>query len=189
MRRSRTDLRARVNGDLQLEFADVALTSYAGLELFGRYLRTTGFNATVRAACAGTPGWGDFGAVAMVRLLIGLLVVGGRRLRPLAFVEDDPLFRRFCEVQVVPPARTVSRWRQGFTMTTVADLHAINTAVIARVLATLGCARGRSMSTAWWYRQVCRLNGPSVGSIPITERCRVTTQSWRTWPRRPTCGG
>ena len=76
MRRSKTDLRARVNGDLQLEFADVALTSYAGLELFGRYLRTTGFNATVRTACAGTPGWGDFGAVAMVRLLIGLVVVG-----------------------------------------------------------------------------------------------------------------
>ena len=77
VRRSRTDLRARVNGDLQLEFADVALTSYAGLELFGQYLRATGFNATVRAACAGTAGWGDFGAVAMVRLVIGLLVVGG----------------------------------------------------------------------------------------------------------------
>ena len=138
MRRSKTDLRARVNGDLQLEFADVALTSYAGLELFGQYLRTTGFNATVRAACAGTAGWGDFGAVAMVRLLIGLLVVGGRRLRHLAFVQDDPLFRRFCEVQVVPTARTVSRWLQGFTMTTVAALQAINTAVIARVLATLG---------------------------------------------------
>jgi DDE family transposase len=116
----------------------VALTSYAGLELFGQYLRTTGFNATVRAACAGTAGWGDFGAVAMVRLLIGLLIVGGRRLRHLAFVQDDPLFRRFCEVQVVPTARTVSRWLQGFTMTTVAALQAINTAVIARVLATLG---------------------------------------------------
>jgi hypothetical protein len=138
VRRSRTDLRARVNGDLQLEFADVALTSYAGLELFGQYLRATGFNATVRAACAGTAGWGDFGAVAMVRLLIGLLVVGGRRLRHLAFVQDDPLFHRFCEVQVVPTARTVSRWLQGFTMTTVAALQAINTAVIARVLATLG---------------------------------------------------
>ena len=56
----------------------------------------------------------------MVRLLIGLLVVGGRRLRHLAFVQDDPLFQRFCEVQVVPTARTVSRWLQGFTMTTVA---------------------------------------------------------------------
>lgn len=138
MRRSKTDLHARVNGDLQLEFADVALTSYAGLELFGQYLRATGFNATVRAAWAGTAGWGDFGAVAMVRLLIGLLVVGGRRLRHLAFVQDDPLFHRFCEVQVVPTARTVSRWLQGFTMTTVAALQAINTAVIARVLATLG---------------------------------------------------
>jgi hypothetical protein len=138
VRRRRTDLRARVNGDLQLEFTDVALTSYAGLELFGRYLRGTGFNAVVRHACAGTRGWGDFGAVAMVRVLIALLVVGGRRLRHLAFVQDDPLFRRFCEVQVLPTARTTSRWLQGFTMTTVARLQAINTAVVARVLATLG---------------------------------------------------
>jgi hypothetical protein len=74
----------------------------------------------------------------MVRLVIGLVVVGGRRLRHVAFVQDDPLFRRFCEVQVMPTARTLSRWLQGFTMTTVARLQAINTAVVARVLATLG---------------------------------------------------
>jgi hypothetical protein len=131
-------LRARVNGDLPLEFSDVALTSYAGLELFGRYLRATGFNRVVRSACAGTATWSDFGARAMVRLLIGLLVVGGRRLRHLAFVQDDPLFKRFCEVQIVPTARSVSRWLQGVTMTTVACLQQINTTVIARVLATLG---------------------------------------------------
>jgi hypothetical protein len=131
-------LRARVNGDLQLEFTDVALTSYAGLELFGRYLRKTGFNAVVRAACAGTRAWGDFGAVAMVRLVIALLVVGGRRLRHLAFVQDDPVFCRFCEVRLVPTARTLSRWLQAFTMTTVHALQQINTTVIARVLGTLG---------------------------------------------------
>ena len=125
-------------GNLPLEFADVALTWYAGLELFGQYLRATRFNATVRAACAGSAGWGDFGATAMVRLVVGLLVVGGRRLRHLTYVKDDPLFQRFCEIQVVPTARTVSRWLQGFTMTTVACLQAINTAVVARVLATLG---------------------------------------------------
>ena len=138
MRRSRTDLRARVNGDLPLEFTDVALTSYAGLELFGRYLRTSGFNATVRAACAGAVGWGDCGPVVMVRLVVGLLVVGGRRLRHLGCVQDDPLFRRFSAVQVVPTARTLSRWLQGFTMTSVGCLQAINTAVVARVLGTLG---------------------------------------------------
>ena len=48
MRRSKTDLRARVNGDLRLEFSEVTLTSYAGLELFWRYLRATGFNRVVR---------------------------------------------------------------------------------------------------------------------------------------------
>jgi hypothetical protein len=131
-------LRARVNGDLQLEFADVALTSYAGLELFGRYLRATAFNRVVRDAFAGVPAWGDFGAVVMVRLMIGLLVVGGRRLRHLAFVQDDPLFQRFCEVRLVPTARTLSRWLQAFTMATVTCLQRINTVVIARVLATLG---------------------------------------------------
>ena len=88
VRRRKADLRARVNGDLQLDFADVALTSYAGLELFGRYLRAIGFNAVVREAFAGTTRWGDFGAVAMVRLVIGLLVVGGRRGRHAASRES-----------------------------------------------------------------------------------------------------
>jgi hypothetical protein len=106
--------------------------------LFGRYLRATGFNGVVRHAVAGLPAWGDFGAVVMVRVLIGLLVVGGRRLRHLAFVQDDPLVQRFCEVHVLPTARTLSRWLQAFTMTTVERLQQINTAVIARVLATLG---------------------------------------------------
>ena len=99
---SRTDLRARVNGDLQLEFADVAVTSHAGLELFRQYLSRDGSTRRSVPRLAGTAGWGDFGAVAMVRLLIGLLVVGGRRLRHLAFVQDDPLFQRFWAVQVMP---------------------------------------------------------------------------------------
>jgi hypothetical protein len=131
-------LRARVNGDLQLEFSDVALTSYAGLELFGRYLRGTRFNATVRQAFAGAPSWSDFGVVAMVRLMIGLLVVGGRRLRHVAYVQDDPLFRRFCAVRVLPTARTVSRWLSAFTRTRLERLQAINTGVLAPVLASLG---------------------------------------------------
>ena len=116
MRIRKADLRARVNGDVQIEFADVALSSYAGLELLSRYLRAVRFNAVVRKAFAGTRGWGDFGVVSMVRLVIGLLVVGGRRLRHVAFVQDDPLFRRFCEMSVLPTARTVSRWLRMFTM-------------------------------------------------------------------------
>ena len=59
VRQRKHDLQARVNGDLPLEFSHVALTSYAGLELFGRYLRRTRFNALVRDLFRGTGRWRD----------------------------------------------------------------------------------------------------------------------------------
>ena len=138
MRQRKLELQARVNGDLPLDFGDVALTSYAGLELLARYLRRSRFNALVRKAFVGTAGWGDYGVVAMVRLLVGLLIVGGRRLRHLEYVQDDPLFRRFGGVRVVPTPRTVSRWLKHFTMTTVGRLQDLNAAIVARVLPGLG---------------------------------------------------
>ena len=58
VRRRKTDLLARVNGNLPLEFADITLTSYAGLELFARYLRRVDFNRQVRDAFDGMPRWG-----------------------------------------------------------------------------------------------------------------------------------
>lgn len=138
MRQRRLDLQRRVNGDLPLEFTDVTLTSYAGLELFGRYLRRTRFNALVREVFRGTATWGDYGVVAMVRLLVGLLIVGGRRLRHVAYVSDDPLFRRFTGLRGLPTARTVSRWLKHFTMTTVGCLQDLNAGVVARLLPELG---------------------------------------------------
>jgi hypothetical protein len=131
-------LAARVNGHLPLEFADVSLTSYAGLELFGRYLRARRFNHLVRTAFADGPRWGDFGVVAMVRVLVGLLIVGGRRLRHVAYVADDPVFQRFGGVRVVPTARTLSRWLTRFTMPTVRRLQDLNATVVGSLLPRLG---------------------------------------------------
>ena len=138
VRRRTTDLLARVNGNLPLEFADITLTSYAGLELFARYLRRVDFNRQVRDAFAGMPRWGDFGVVAMVRLLVGLVIVGGRRLRHLAHVADDPVFQRFGGVRVVPTARTMSRWLTHFTMRRVSRLQDLNAAVVSHLLPGLG---------------------------------------------------
>ncbi|HID07327.1 MAG TPA: IS1380 family transposase [Armatimonadetes bacterium] len=137
MRIRKTDLRARVKGNLALEFDEVKLTSYAGLELFDRYLRTMRFNDRIRTAFRGARLGGDFGIVAMVRLLIGWVVVGGRRLDHVSYVADDPVFLRFCRVQVLPTARTVSRWLTQFTMKTVERLQALNAAVIAQVIPDL----------------------------------------------------
>ena len=116
MRRRNTELHARVNANLAFEFTDAKLTSYAGLELFDRYLRQMGFSELVRAAFAGARLGGDFGVIAMVRVLIGLVVVGGRRLDHLRYLASDPLLQRFARVRVWPTARTVSRWLKRFTM-------------------------------------------------------------------------
>ena len=56
MRRRNTDLHARVNGNLAFEFTGAQLSSYAGLELFDRYLRRMGFSDLIRAALA-EPAW------------------------------------------------------------------------------------------------------------------------------------
>jgi len=138
VRRRKTDLPARVNGDLPLEFDHITLTSYAGLELFAQYLRRIDFNRLVRHAFGGVPRWGDFGVVAMVRIVIGLLIVGGRRLRHLAYVADDPVVLRFSGVRVLPTARTMSRWLTRFRMPIVHRLQTVNATVVGHLLPRLG---------------------------------------------------
>jgi hypothetical protein len=137
VRRRKAELHARVNGNLAFEFTDVKLTSYAGLELFDRYLRQTGFNGMVRTAFGKARFGGDFGVIAVVRVLIGLLVVGGRRLEHLKYLATDPLLHRFARVQAWPTSRTASRWLKRFTMKTVEHLMALNAAVIAQMLPKL----------------------------------------------------
>jgi hypothetical protein len=131
-------LHARVNGNLRFEFAEAKLTSYAGLELFDRYLRQLGFSKLIRTAFTEVRLGGDFGVIAMVRVLIGLLVVGGRRLDHLKYLATDPLLRRFARVRQWPTARTASRWLKRFTMKSVEHLVALNAAVVAQILPRLG---------------------------------------------------
>ncbi|MGH9817735.1 MAG: IS1380 family transposase [Candidatus Acidiferrales bacterium] len=137
MRRRNTELHTRVNGDLALEFTETKLTSYAGLELLDRYLRRIRFNELVRTAFDKVHLGGDFGVLAMVRVLIGLLVLGGRRLEHLKYLASDPLLQRFARVRVWPTARTASRWLKRFTMQSVEHLAALNAAVIAQILPRL----------------------------------------------------
>jgi hypothetical protein len=172
VRRRKPDLAARVNGNLALEFGPIALTSYAGLELFGRYLQQRGFNALVRDVFVRSGFGGDFGPVAMVRLLVALLVIGGRRLRHITFVHDDPLIQRFSGLRIVPTARTLSRWLKRFTMTTVTHLQALNAAVVARMLTILNLATltvdidGTVVSTGLQVERAFRGFNPHHRKVP-----------------------
>lgn len=131
MRQRKTEISARVNGDLRLEFTGTGLTSYAGLELLIRYFRAIDLNGLIRRHLGGRGLLGDYGVVVMVRLLLGLLIVGGRRLRHVSFLAGDPLLLRFCGLQRLPTARTVSRWLKQFRMITVRRLAALNAEIVA----------------------------------------------------------
>ena len=94
MRRKIADLHARVNDNLKIEFTGGSLTSYAGLELM-RYLRNVDWNRQLRRHLGSLGFGGDFGVVSLCRVVLGLLVVGGRRLRHLDFLKGDPPLQRF----------------------------------------------------------------------------------------------
>lgn len=189
MRRRNTELHARVNGDLACQFAATELTSYAGLELFDRYLRRVGFSDLVRVAFGKARLGGDFGVIAMVRVLIGLLLVGGRRLEHLKYLAGDPLLHRFARVQVWPTSRTASRWLKRFTMQTVEHLAALNAAVIAQIVPRLALRRltvdvdGTVVSTGLQVERAARGYNPHHRKVPsyypITAHLAETTHVLR----------
>jgi len=137
VRQRKADLRRRVNGKLRIEFKETGLTSYAGLELFLRYFQRIQLNRSLRRHLSSPALMGDFGMVPMIRLLLGLLFVGGRRLWHVGFIRGDPLIHRFCSVAQLPSGQTISRWLQRFTEPLVEQLRRLNAEIIARVVLTL----------------------------------------------------
>src|SRR5437870_13045438 len=78
MRLSVASLRRVVKGDLTIQFAPQALTSYGGLELLRRYLGRIDLVERLRQACAGLRS--DYGSARLALVLLALFYVGARRL-------------------------------------------------------------------------------------------------------------
>ena len=105
-------------------------------------------------------------------MFVGLVIVGGRRLRHLAYVADDPIFQRFGNVRVVPTARTLSRWLRHFTMRTVTRFQALNAAVVRQLLPALGLRTwtvdvdGVVVSTGLQVERAARGYNPHQRKVP-----------------------
>lgn len=143
MRQRKSDLARRVNGSLRVEFGEERLTSHGGLELIGRYLRDIRFNELVRACFRTAPVGGDYSVVAMVRLVVALLLVGGRRLRHVQFLRHDALVKRFVGLNVLPEERTLSRWLCRFTNDTLPALGNLSREI---VLLSIGRLKLRTLT-------------------------------------------
>ena len=108
-------LRARVKGDLPIAWTDEEMSAHAGLALIARFLDSAGWTQRLRSLFANREFDCDYGSFRMTLCVIGLLLVGGRRLAHLRELEADPVFRRFARVGRLPSVRTLSRWLKTVT--------------------------------------------------------------------------
>lgn len=141
MRLSKADSRGRVNSDLRLRFKSNGLTSFAGLELMRRYFRSIDLAGRIRRHLGNTGLDGDYGAVAMVLLVIGLLICGGRRMQHLLYLKEDPLILRLAGLTRLPTPRTLGRWLRRFRLEHVDRLLRINDDLVADAIRQAGLRR------------------------------------------------
>ena len=102
MRLRKRLLRARVKGHLPIVWTEEELSAHAGLALIGRVLESAGWAERLRAVFARREFDCDYGSFRMALCVIGLLLVGGRRLVHLRELEADPIFLRFARVGRLP---------------------------------------------------------------------------------------
>lgn len=107
------------------------MTSHAGLELVREFLQGRRFAAQVRRIVGSTFPKTDYGAVPMVLLLLGLLMIGARRVFHLRYVQSDCVLRRFAGLRRLPSSRTLSSWLAQLEPRHVERLTELNSEVVA----------------------------------------------------------
>jgi hypothetical protein len=101
-------IRGRVKADLPIVFSDEKLSAYGGIELFRRFVDRSGLAERLKQVFSIRQFDGDYGSFRITLALMGMLLLGGTRLRHLRILERDPLFLRFARLQRLPTDRTVS---------------------------------------------------------------------------------
>ena len=95
MRLRKADLQRRINGQLTLRYEAQGLTSFAGLDLVGRFIRRLDLWRVLKGVEKVLPR-SDFGAARLSLLVLAMLMAGARRVRHVEYLQDDPLVERLC---------------------------------------------------------------------------------------------
>ena len=172
MRLRRADLWQRVNGNLELRFGRDGLTSYAGLELVRRYFASSGLVAQLRRELAAALPSSDFGVIRMVLVVLAVIISGGRRVRHLLFIADDPVILRLCGLRKMPAPRSVGRWLGEFRARHLPALQRVNALIAARAIVGAGLRRltidvdGSVVSTGLQVERAWRGFNPHHRKVP-----------------------
>jgi len=134
VRLSRADFLSPCKSFLKIEFASQDITAYGGLELFRRYFRIIDLHRRVQSVFSRHDIGGDYRAIDMILVIVGLILVGGRRLEHLSYLCEDPLVQRFCGLLRLPRERSVARWLKRFTHKSLQALVEINSEIVCEAI-------------------------------------------------------
>lgn len=134
MRLSRADFLSPCKSFLKIEFASQDITAYGGLELIRRYFRIIHLHHRVQKVFCRYDIGGDYRAIDMILVIVGLILVGGRRLEHLSYLCEDPLVKRFCGLLRLPRERSVARWLKRFTHKSLEALVEINSEIVCEAI-------------------------------------------------------
>ncbi len=134
MRLSRADFLFPCKSFSRIEFASQDITAYGGLELIRRYFRMIDLHRRVQAVFSRYEMGGDYRAIDMILVIVGLILVGGRRLEHLGYLCEDPLVKRFCGLLRLPRERSVARWLKRFTHKSLQALVEINSEIVCEAI-------------------------------------------------------
>lgn len=141
MRLANHSLRRRINQNLEIQFDAEKLTTFSGLEIFNRYFRSVDLGSRIKKAFAGHDLGRDFGIVGYILTFVVLWLTGGRRLKHVGYIQQDPLVQRICGLQKLPSDRSLSRWLKQFKNKDVEPLGDINRSLIRDQLQALNLSR------------------------------------------------
>jgi len=172
VRQRKADIHHRVNGDLTLEFSEPGLSSYSGLELLRRFLWHIDFSNRVRHHLRSCDPGGDYSAVAVVRLLLAMLIIGARRLRHCRHLVHDPIVARFAGLAILPNERTLGRWLSRCNARVRTALQELSAELIALSVRPLNLRRltldvdGTVLSTGLLVERAFRGFNPHRRKVP-----------------------
>jgi hypothetical protein len=134
VRLSRADFRCACKSFFKIEFASQDITAYGGLELIRRYLGLIKLSDRVQSVFSRYGLGGDYRAIDMILVIVGLILAGGRRLDHLNYLCDDPVVKRFCGLLRLPRQRSVARWLKRFTHKSLMGLAEINSQIVCEAV-------------------------------------------------------
>jgi hypothetical protein len=141
MRHRKADITKVIKSDLRIEFATQDISANSGLELFRRYFALINLNSRIRKAFQRFSFSGDYSTTHYILVFIALWLTGGRRLRHIPFLDEDPLVQRLCGLRSLPSDRSVSRWLGQFTYDSLQALVSLNSELVLEKLVTLELPR------------------------------------------------